>query len=255
MVKINPGQLFVYLSCLLYLLSVLFAIIIGRIDVGFLSLGVGLICYGMKIPIPLIVVVVSIASFLGAYLPFGELQGVIIQGFEDRTSLDEGFKNQDDEEESDDKEMFKDEVKEEVKEVAKPKKIKKKKVDIEEDEDVEDEGFKSNPPPDNGSRAEKFVLGKKYKMPKESDDKEYHLDAGTTFMNAYKSLKPDEISAMTNDTKELINTQKQLMNTLSTLKPLITDGKQMMDTFQNYFGSGDMGLGSLSKIADKFGGK
>ena len=212
----------------------------------------------MNIPIPLIVVVVSIASFLGAYLPFGELQGVIIQGFEDTRSLDEGFKNQGDdeeeeeEEENEDKEMFKGDVKE----VEKPKKKnKKKKVSIEEDEDVEDEGFKSNPPPDNGSRAEKFVLGKKYKMPKESDDKEYHLDAGTTFMNAYKSLKPDQISAMTNDTKELINTQKQLMNTLSTLKPLITDGKQMMDTFQNYFGSGDMGLGSLSKIADKFGGK
>ena len=58
---------------------------------------------------------------------------------------------------------------------------------------------------------------------------------------------------MTKDTQELINTQKQLMTTLTTLKPLISDGKQMMDTFQNYFGGGGLeGLGDLGKIAEKF---
>lgn len=93
-------------------------------------------------------------------------------------------------------------------------------------------------PPNNGERAEFFQLGKKYKMPNENDDKEYHLDAGTTFLNAYKSMKPDQIAAMTKDTQELLQTQKQLMSTLSTLKPLIQDGKQMMDMFQGYFGSG-----------------
>lgn len=93
-------------------------------------------------------------------------------------------------------------------------------------------------PPNNGERAEFFQLGKKYKMPSETDDKEFHLDAGTTFLNAYKSMKPDQIAAMTKDTQELLQTQKQLMSTLSTLKPLIQDGKQMMDMFQGYFGSG-----------------
>lgn len=97
---------------------------------------------------------------------------------------------------------------------------------------------KAAPPPDNGDRAEMFELGKKYKMPSEDDDKEFHLDAGTTFMNAYKSLKPDQISAMTKDTQELMETQKQLMSTLNTLKPLIQDGKEMMNMFQGYFGSG-----------------
>lgn len=96
------------------------------------------------------------------------------------------------------------------------------------------------PPPDNGERAEFFELGKKYKGPKEEDDKEFHLDAGTTFMNAYKSLKPDQISAMTKDTQELMQTQKQLMSTLQTLKPLIQDGKEMMNMFQGYFGAGQM---------------
>ena len=109
------------------------------------------------------------------------------------------------------------------------------------------------PPPDNGARAEPLVLGKKYDIPNEKDDEDYHLDAGTTFLNAYKSLNPDQISAMTKDTQELINTQKQLMTTLTTLKPLISDGKQMMDTFQNYFGGGGLeGLGDLGKIAEKF---
>jgi len=92
-------------------------------------------------------------------------------------------------------------------------------------------------PPDNGSRGEFFELGKKYKLPSEKDDSGFHLDAGTTFMNAYKSLKPDQIAAMTKDTQELMNTQKQLMATLNTLKPLMQDGKDMMNTFQNYFGS------------------
>lgn len=97
---------------------------------------------------------------------------------------------------------------------------------------------KPAPAPDHGERAEMFALGEKYKMPNEEDDSEFHLDAGTTFMNAYKSLKPDQINAMTKDTQELMQTQKQLMSTLSTLKPLIEDGKQMMDMFQSYVGVG-----------------
>jgi hypothetical protein len=102
------------------------------------------------------------------------------------------------------------------------------------------EGFSKTDtaPPDNGSRAEFFELGKKYKTPSESDDKGFHLDAGTTFLNAYKSLKPDQIASMTKDTQELMETQKQLMATLNTLKPLMQDGKEMMNTFQSYFGKG-----------------
>lgn len=112
-------------------------------------------------------------------------------------------------------------------------------------EDVEEAEVKpkkakggKKPAPDHGDRAEMFELGKKYKMPSEDEDEDIHLDAGTTFMNAYKSLKPDQIAAMTKDTQELMQTQRQLMSTLSTLKPLIQDGKQMMDMFQGYFGGG-----------------
>jgi hypothetical protein len=41
------------------------------------------------------------------------------------------------------------------------------------------------------------------------------------------------------------------MSTLHTLKPLISDGKQMMDTFQGYFGAD--GVGGLGKMAENFG--
>ena len=97
---------------------------------------------------------------------------------------------------------------------------------------------KKAPAPDNGERAEFLELGKKYKIPSEEDDADFHLDAGSTFMNAYKSLKPDQLASMTKDTQDLMQTQKQLMSTLQTLKPLILDGKEMMNTFQSYFGSG-----------------
>ena len=97
-------------------------------------------------------------------------------------------------------------------------------------------------PPDHGERAEMFELGKKYKGPGEDDDGEFHLDAGTTFLNAYKALKPDQVAAMTKDTQDLMQTQKQLMSTLQTLKPLISDGKEMMDMFQSYFGGGKASL-------------
>ena len=125
----------------------------------------------------------------------------------------------------------------------------KKEEGFQEDDEKKEEGFdhkskkakrvkKAVPPPDNGDRAEFLTLGKKYKLPNEKDDEDYHLDAGSTFLNAYKSLKPDQIASMSKDTQELMQTQKQLMGTLATLKPLISDGKEMMDMFQSYFGKG-----------------
>lgn len=78
---------------------------------------------------------------------------------------------------------------------------------------------------------------KKYRIPSEKEDGEHHLDSGTTFMNAYKQLKPDQINALTADTQKLISVQKDLMSNLSNLKPLISDGKEIMNTFKSFFGS------------------
>jgi len=90
--------------------------------------------------------------------------------------------------------------------------------------------------PDNTDRKEPLVLGKPYKLPSESDDKGFHLDSGTTFMNAYKALKPEQIAAMTKDTQELMNTQRNLMSTLDALKPMLKDGQNMMNMFGSFLG-------------------
>jgi hypothetical protein len=73
----------------------------------------------------------------------------------------------------------------------------------------------------------------------------FHIDAGTTVMNAINSLKPDQRKAMTQDTKQLIDTQKSLMSMLQTFQPMVQEGKQMMDTFQEMF-SPSMGATSGS---------
>ncbi len=74
-----------------------------------------------------------------------------------------------------------------------------------------------------------------------SDDKGgYHIDQGTTIVNALNALKPDQIQAMTQDTQKLIETQKSLMSMLGTMKPMLQDGKQMMQNFQEMFGNGSL---------------
>lgn len=247
-----PGPRIEFFPALLLIITIVYAGIIGRFDVLILSLGVGLICSGLNLPLYNTLFFIVVATFLGTYLPFGQpyivtvderfLPQVTVEGFSTQNEEDEEEDFEDmDETDNDDEEGFSnpDEPK------KKPAKAHKKTEKVEK---------KKNLPPNNGSRAEMFELGKKYKIPKEGDDEDYHLDAGTTFLNAYKSLNPDQISAMTKDTQELIDTQKQLMSTLNTLKPLITDGKQMMDTFQSYFGgNGDMG--NLSKMAEQFTAK
>jgi len=55
-------------------------------------------------------------------------------------------------------------------------------------------------------------------------------------MNALNALKPDQLKAMTTDTKQLIETQKSLMSMLQTIKPMMHEGRQMMDTFNDMFG-------------------
>lgn len=95
----------------------------------------------------------------------------------------------------------------------------------EKDKEKPTEKFSSQKPmmPDHRERMEPLVLGKPYKLPSENDDKGYHLDAGTTFLNAYKALKPDQIAAMTRDTQELLATQKSLVGMLESFGPLMKD--------------------------------
>ena len=97
------------------------------------------------------------------------------------------------------------------------------------------EGFAAtNKPmlPDNADRKEPLELGKAYTLPNENDDKGFHLDSGTTFLNAYKALKPDQIAAMTKDTQDLLATQKSLVAMLDSFGPLMKD----MGKITGFFG-------------------
>ena len=101
---------------------------------------------------------------------------------------------------------------------------------------IKTEGFNSATKkpmlPDNADRKEMLELGKAYKLPNENDDKGFHLDSGTTFLNAYKALKPDQIAAMTKDTQELLATQKSLVGMLESFGPLMKD----MGKITGFFG-------------------
>jgi hypothetical protein len=88
--------------------------------------------------------------------------------------------------------------------------------------------------PDNATRREPLELGKPYKLPSESDDKGYHLDAGTTFLNAYKALKPEQIAAMTKDTQDLLATQQSLVAMLDSFAPLMKDMGKITGFFNNF---------------------
>jgi hypothetical protein len=62
-----------------------------------------------------------------------------------------------------------------------------------------------------------------------------HIDASTTLMSALNALKPEQIKSMTEDTQKLMETQKNLMGMLGAMKPMLQDGKQMMETFGTMF--------------------
>lgn len=113
--------------------------------------------------------------------------------------INEGFSDKDNEEEKTD-------IKEEEEKFKVVKKKEKKEIDENDNNSDEDE-----------------------------EDREPYIDAGSTFLQAYKKLDPKQIEGMTKDTKELIETQKNLMDTVKQLAPVINEGKKVLDTFTNYF--------------------
>jgi hypothetical protein len=63
----------------------------------------------------------------------------------------------------------------------------------------------------------------------------YHIDAGTTILNALNGLNPNQIQSMTSDTQKLMETQKSLLSLLNTMKPMLADVKPLMETFGQMF--------------------
>ena len=70
----------------------------------------------------------------------------------------------------------------------------------------------------------------------DDDDKEpNYVDTFSTFMETHVAgPRPNRDHDL--DTKDLIATQKSLMETVKSLAPVITQGREMMDTFKDYFG-------------------
>lgn len=70
----------------------------------------------------------------------------------------------------------------------------------------------------------------------DDDAPEPHMDMGQTLLSAYKKLDSSQVSQMQNDTKELMETQQQLIQTLSSLGPQVQQGAELIKTFQGMFG-------------------
>jgi hypothetical protein len=88
------------------------------------------------------------------------------------------------------------------------------------------------PAPAKESMAVPFKLGEIPSQVKNGP----HIDAASTLVKAINSLNPEQIKAMSKDTQQLIDTQKSLMGMLGSMKPMLNDGKELMNTFQDMFG-------------------
>lgn len=71
----------------------------------------------------------------------------------------------------------------------------------------------------------------------DDDDGDNFLDNQESFVNTYKKMTPKQIKGLNKDTRNLIKTQKQLINTLNTMGPSIKESRNILDTFKNYFGN------------------
>jgi len=68
------------------------------------------------------------------------------------------------------------------------------------------------------------------------------IDAASTMTKAMNALQPDQMAAMTAESQSLLETQKNLMGMLQSMRPVLQDGRQLLDTFSGIFG----GLGGLT---------
>lgn len=69
-----------------------------------------------------------------------------------------------------------------------------------------------------------------------ADEPSPHMDMGQTLLKAYNGLKTDQIEGLQSDTKELMETQQQLIQTLASLGPQVQQGAELIKSFQGMFG-------------------
>lgn len=98
-----------------------------------------------------------------------------------------------------------------------------------------------NPTESDEKKDEKKSKKKESEPEPHSDSKsskieDSHLDAGTTVLHAFQKLNPEQVLQMRDDTKELMETQKQLVETLSSLGPQVQQGAELVESFKGMFG-------------------
>jgi hypothetical protein len=119
------------------------------------------------------------------------------------------------------------------------------------------EGFKSKKSKKKAKKKkkkEKFsnknddVINNAEKFSNDEEEEEYFIDSKGSFMDNYKSLSDSQVKGLNKDTQSLIKTQKQLIETLNNMGPALKDGKEILDTFKNYFGKDD----DMAKMLSNF---
>lgn len=85
-----------------------------------------------------------------------------------------------------------------------------------------------------------FKLGE---MPSDSKSGPF-VDVASTMSHAVNSLQPEQMAAMTMESQKLLETQKSLMGMLQSMRPVLQDGRQLLDTFSGIFGG--MGKGGIT---------
>ena len=110
------------------------------------------------------------------------------------------------------------------------------------DDEESDDGPKPHTEKDKNKHEHVEAKAGKSGKASKDEDEEAHMDAGTTILHAFQKLKPDQVMAMRNDTKELMETQKQLVETLGALGPQVKQGAELVNSFKSMF-SGVMGRG------------
>ena len=101
------------------------------------------------------------------------------------------------------------------------------------------EGFRSKRSKSKGKKSSKSKSKKKrkdYGFDQKFNEDETFINNKETLADVYRSLDPEQSKGMNSDTKELLETQKNLMNTLKNMGPVLTQGKDIMNTFNKYFG-------------------
>jgi hypothetical protein len=74
----------------------------------------------------------------------------------------------------------------------------------------------------------------------DDDDSKPTFDLTSTVADALKNLTPTQIESMAKETKDLVHSQKQLVDTLSQLAPVVENGMKLMQSFGGGAKSGNV---------------